>query len=194
MGKRADAKKASSSRREGRRFKAEGARTDAIGCKTRFVRALRHRCPEMRITHNTIDALMQIMTQVSLDHFTSVRCMVGCRGLKPVDIYRHQATISACRSGVSQMLRAPATTLAGQIVDDLRNSQYASSIGVDQGSIHREVSTNRAKHLTNISLMSNDDETVKRVWALSAGCGIYPGDALLRSAASVKTANSHRLK
>lgn len=194
MGKRDVAKKASSSRREGRKFKAEGARTDAIGCKTRFVRALRHRCPGMRITHNTIDALMQIMTQISLDHYTSLRCMVGHRGLKPVDVYRHQAILSASRPGIAQMLRSPATSLAEQIVNDLRNSQYASSIGVDHKSLHREVATNRAKHLEDISLMPNDKQTVKRVWAIAAGCGIYPEDALLHSAASVKIANSHKLK
>jgi len=188
MGKRVDAKKASSKRREGRKFKAEGGRTEAVGCKTRFVRALRHRCPGLRITFNTIDALMQIMTQVSVEHLTSVRCMVGRRVLQPVDVYRHQATMSASRPGMVQLLRAPATTLAEQIVNDLRNSQYAASIGVDHKSLQREVCANRSKHLADLSLMPNDKETINRAWALSAVCGIHPEDALLRSASE----NSNR--
>ena len=102
---------------------------------------------------------MSIVTQVCVDHFGSVRCMLGERTIKRVDVYRHQAVMSGMNPGLISILRRPAGALADQNVEDLRASQYMSGSG------------GKAGHIGNLDTMVSDKETIRRTWAICADVG-----------------------
>ena len=164
-------------RKQSREFKKEREKTSAVGCKTRFVRAIRQKCPGMRITRSMLEEVMGIMTQVSVDHFGSVRCMLGERTIKPVDVYRHQAIMSGTNPGLISIIRKPAGAIADQIVEDLRASQYMSGSG------------DKMDHIDNLDTMVSDKETIRRTWAICGAVGIDPVHAVSRDKASMLKAN-----
>jgi hypothetical protein len=159
-------------RKQSREFKREREKTSAVGCKTRFVRAIRQKCPGMRITRSMLDELMGVMTQVSVDHFCSVRCMLGERTIKPVDVYRHQAIMSGTNPGLISIIRQPAGAIADQILEDLRASQYTSGSG------------DKVDHIDNLDAMVSDKETIRRTWAICGAIGIDPVNSVARVKAS----------
>ena len=173
--KAAAERKAVVRRKQSRQFKKEREKTSAIGCKTRFVRAIRQRCPGIRITRSMLEALMSIMTQVCVDHFGSVRCMLGERTIKPVDVYRHQAIMSGTNPGLISIIRRPPAALADQILEDLRASQYMSGQG------------DQADRIDNLDTMVSDKETIRLAWAICGATGIDPAPAVARvEAATLK--------
>ena len=188
MSKKAIAqKKAVTKRRESRQFKKEREKTDPVGCKTRFVKSIRKQCPGMRITRSMLEALMRIMTQLCVDHFGSIRCMLGDRTMKPVDVYRHQAIMSGTNPGLISIIRRPAGILADQIVADLRVSQYAATLKTDPRAARAQLMVDESLHLTKLAGMKSDNETLRRTWAICGAAGIDPGPAVARvDAATLK--------
>ena len=190
MTKREECRKGAKMRKEMRAFRKDLQKTDAVGRKTRFVRALRARCPGMRITRSTITTLMEIMTQLSVDHFSSMRCMLGGGTLRPVDVYRHHAILSTAQAGVVSLIRCPATALADKVVQDMRASQYTASINGDQKVAEKKIAEEKKLHMCNLGAMVSDTKTMCGVWKTCAAAGIHPQSALDRADIAVKKAIS----